>query len=57
MRLEKTKVQNKKDYDISVKDAFGNEHVLFPQEEKEIIVLVSSGKKNGPKSINRRSSS
>lgn len=30
MRFERVVVHNRKDYDISVKDAFGKEHVLFP---------------------------
>lgn len=39
-------VKNDKDIDVIVKDAFGNEHVLFPNEEKRLMVLVK-GKKHG----------
>lgn len=46
LKLVLTKIKNTKDVDIYVKDAFGKEHMLFPKEEKRLIVL-KEGKKNG----------
>lgn len=45
LKLVPTKIKNTKDVDIYVKDAFGKEHVLFPNEEKKLVVL-KKGKKN-----------
>lgn len=39
-------VENRRDVDIYVRDAFGRVHVLFPQEKKEIAV-ISEEDKNG----------
>ena len=46
LKLVKTKVKNTKDVDIYLRDAFGKEHMLFPKEEKRLVVL-KKGKKNG----------
>ena len=45
LKLKRIKIKNTKDVDICIKDAFGKEHMLFPNEEKRLVVL-EKGKKN-----------
>jgi len=45
LKLKKIKVKNTKDVDIVIRDAFGREHLLFPSEEKKIVVLEKESKK------------
>jgi hypothetical protein len=40
MEVRAVKVVNKKDVDIVVRDFCGQEHVLFPKQEKEVVLLV-----------------
>jgi len=40
IKLKRVVVRNNKDVDVCIKDAFGEEHLLFPREEKRILVLV-----------------
>jgi len=40
IKLKRVVVKNNKDVDVCIKDAFGEEHLLFPREEKRILVLV-----------------
>lgn len=44
LRLKKIRVKNTRDVDIYMKDAFGKEHVLFPNEEKKLVVLEKEKK-------------
>ena len=39
LRLEKVTIRNIGSVDKRVKDAFGEEHVIFPGKEKRILVL------------------
>ncbi len=41
------KIINRQEVDLVVKDFYGKEHILFPKEEKEIVVGTKEGKKNG----------
>jgi len=41
------KIINRQEVDLVVKDFYGKEHILFPKEEKEIVVGIKEGKKNG----------
>jgi len=44
LKLKRIKVKNTKDVDIYIKDAFGKEHMLFPNEEKKLVVLEKEKK-------------
>ena len=44
VRMKKVLFKNGKDVDVYVRDAFGNEYLLFPNEEKELTVLVREQK-------------
>jgi len=44
VHLRKRKIRNTRSIDIFVKDAFGTEHVLFPNEEKELLMIVTEKK-------------
>ena len=46
VRIKRKKIVNRQDFDIHIRDAYGEEHLLFPQEEKEVMVLVTEKKKN-----------
>lgn len=46
LKLKKIKVRNTQDVDICVRDYLGNKYVLFPNEEKKLIVFEGE-KKNG----------
>jgi len=39
LRLKKITIENTKSIDVYSKDAFGEEHVIYPGEKKTIIVL------------------
>jgi hypothetical protein len=41
------KIINRQEVDLVVKDFYGKEHILFPKEEKEIVVGIKEGRKNG----------
>ncbi len=40
LHLKRIRYRNNQDYDVLIRDAFGNEHLLFPKEEKELVVLT-----------------
>ena len=40
MRVRKRLIKNTSSVDVSVRDAYGKEYRLFPQEEKEPVVFV-----------------
>jgi len=40
LKFVKKKIKNEKDYDIYVKDCFNQEHIVFPGQQIEIVVLV-----------------
>ena len=45
LRLKKIRVKNTQAFDIYIKDAFDKEHVLFPNEEKKLVVLEKEKRK------------
>ncbi len=45
--VKKEKIINRQEVDLVVKDFYGKEHLLFPKEEKEIVIGLKEGKKNG----------
>ena len=50
LRLKKIRVKNTQEVDIYVRDAFGKEHILWPTQEKKII-LLQKGKKDANRSL------
>jgi len=44
LKLKKIKIKNNQDVDIVIRDAFGKEHLLFPREEKKLVVLEKEKK-------------
>ena len=44
LKLKRIRVKNTRDVDIYVRDAFGKEHVLFPNDEKKLVVLEKEKK-------------
>ena len=44
LKLKRIRVKNTREVDIYVKDAFGKEHVLFPNEEKRLVVIEKEKK-------------
>lgn len=44
VRLVKKEFSNKKDIDMFIKDAYGNEHVIYPKQKKVLLVLRRSNK-------------
>ena len=48
MKLEKVKIKNNKSVDMYIVDGFNNEYILFPKEEKTIVV-IKNNKKEGKK--------
>lgn len=49
VEVRAVKIVNTRDVDLVVRDCYGNEHVLFPMKEKEVMVLAEKGTKNDPK--------
>jgi len=45
LKLIKKTVENKKDTDLYIRDAYGEEHIVFPKQKKTIIVLEIKKKK------------
>lgn len=45
MRLVKKRIKNTKDIDMYVKNCFGEELIIFPGEERTIVVLKDAGAK------------
>jgi len=39
IKLKKKTIKNDTDVDIFLRDAYGEEHIVFPKEEKTIYVL------------------
>ena len=39
LRMKRITVKNNRDVDIYIRDAFGKEYRLFPNEEKKLVVL------------------
>ena len=44
LTLQQQSVVNRRSVDVVVKDFFGVEHVLFPGEEKKVMMLVNERK-------------
>lgn len=44
LKLKRIKIKNNQDVDIVIRDAFGKEYVLFPDEEKRLVVLEKEKK-------------
>lgn len=44
IRLVNKTVHNKKEIDIYVKDAYGKEHVIYPNQKKTLLVVKRSKK-------------
>jgi len=44
VRLTKKTYKNKTDTDVYIRDAYGNEHVIYPKQEKVLLVLRRSNK-------------
>ncbi len=44
LKLKRIRVKNTREVDIYVRDAFGKEHVLFPNEEKRLVVIEKEKK-------------
>lgn len=56
MRVKKTKFKNTRDTDIYIRDAYGKEHVIYPNKEKVLLMIKKVKEKvkklNTKKSIN-----
>lgn len=46
MVVKPTRVVNQRDVDITVRDFYGREHVLFPKMEKELMILTKKEDKD-----------
>ena len=44
LKLKKKKVKNDTDVDLYIRDAYGEEHIVFPKQEKIIFVLETDKK-------------
>ena len=44
IELKKKKIKNNTDVDLYIRDAYGEEHIVFPKEEKTIFVLETDKK-------------
>ncbi len=49
MELVKKTVKNVSDVDIYVRDCFGQEHIVFPQQERDIVVLKNKRRRDDGK--------
>lgn len=45
LKLKRIKVRNDKSVDICIHDCFGTEYVLFPKQEKTIMVIKPKERK------------
>lgn len=53
MRLKRQTIKNISSVDVSVKDAYGKEYMLFPHEEKELTVFEQE-KQSAKRRSNRK---
>lgn len=44
IKLKKKTIKNDTDIDIFLRDAYGQEHIVFPKQEKTIYVLETNEK-------------
>ena len=44
IKLEKKIIKNDTDVDLYIRDAYGDEHIVFPKQEKTIDVLETDKK-------------
>lgn len=43
IRLVNKKIKNTRDTDIYVRDVYGKEHIIYPQEEKILLMMKKTG--------------
>jgi hypothetical protein len=48
LKVCETNIVNRREVDIYIRDAFGKEHVLFPQEMKIITTIVETAHRRSP---------
>jgi len=48
LKVCETNIVNHREVDIYVRDAFGKEHILFPQEMKTITTIVETANRRSP---------